>query len=335
MEREDKDIEPILTKWLTGTATQEELAFLKAWSARNDQNFKIKETLQKAWEEKTAEPLLVNVDEKINDIWLKGMKHEDAKPSFWNSLLKYAAVIFLLAGVTFVIFMNYTTNPPKVQLTAEPTIIIRENPAGQKTKFFLPDGSTAYLNSASQIKYEAGFQGSERRLYLEGEAYFEVAKDNNKPFIVSAKGMETLALGTEFNVNAYQETDRVSVSLVAGKVLVQQAGTSDLTVTLLPGKELVVNPVTLEATEKVFNQDHVTGWKDGNLYFQKAAFNEVKSKIERWFGIEVQVIGQVPQDWKVSTVYKGQTLRNILTDLSYSKNFAYEIMDEKVIISFK
>lgn len=335
MERDDKDLDPILAKWLTGTATEEELAYLKEWSSRDEQNSKLKETLQNVWKEKTAEPVLVNVDEKINEIWLKGMKQKNAKPSYWSPLLKVAAVILFLLGVSWVFYLNYRPSPTDSQLVAEQITIFKENPSGQKTKLFLPDGSTAYLNSASSIQYIAGFQGSERRIILEGEAYFEVAKDNDKPFIVSARGMETLALGTEFNVNAYQETERISVSLVSGKVLIQQTGTSDLNVTLLPGKELVVNPLTLEASEQDFDKDYVTGWKEGHLYFQRAGFNEVKLKLERWFGIEIQVIGQIPQDWKVSTVYKGQTLKNILTDLTYSKNFAYEIIDEKVIISFK
>src|SRR5690606_4428956 len=196
------------------------------------------------------------------------------------------------------------------------------------------DGSIAYLNSASSVKYLQGFSGEERRVELKGEAYFEVARNTDKPFIVESHGVETIALGTSFNIKAYSNEEELRVSLVEGKIMVHKKGNVKNGVMLSAGKELHVGLNTDKLIETSFDQEEVIGWKDGKLIFNNAGFDEVKLKLERWFGVDIEIAGRVPGDWMVSTVYEGQTLKNILTDLQYSKDFTYVIKKEKVIIKF-
>lgn len=339
MKEPEDQIDKILTNWLTDTASQEELQILKDWASQDEANLEMMETLKKVWNEKNAEPILVNAEDRINEIWQKG-KQEKLKKQ-WRvfnriPLIKYAAVVILLVGSSFGIFYwVQIAEAPQVDIPASaPSFVLRENRAGQKTKISLPDGTIAYLNSSSSIKFLNGFIGNERRVVLEGEAFFEVAKDKSKPFIVESRTVETIALGTAFNVNAFDDTKVVRVSLVEGEVKVNQIGNNDKTVILNPGWELVVVPETRSFLEMQFNLEEVTGWKDGKMVFNNASLKEVTQRLERWYGVTIQVRGNVPENWKVTTVYENQTLKNVLTDLQYSKKFAYEIDGSNITISF-
>nr|WP_246581488.1 FecR family protein [Echinicola shivajiensis] len=261
---------------------------------------------------------------------------EDTKrnKSPWKAVWNYAAAILILISVAGSLYYFLDESDTEPTAVFQATYVIRENPSGQKTKLFLPDGSVAYLNSASKIKFLQGFLGNERRVFLSGEAYFEVAKNKNKPFVVESQGLETVALGTAFNVNAYPGQDELSVSLVEGKVAISQLGDDGNGLILRPGREASLVQSTNEIFERSFDPLTIIGWKDGKLVFSNADFDQVKIKLERWFGVKIEVRGDIPQDWHVSTIYEGQNLKNILTDLQYTKKFAYEIKGDNITIRF-
>lgn len=335
--KEPKDhIDKILTKWLTNSASNEELQILKNWASQDEANLELMETLKMIWGEKTAEPILVNVEDRISEIWQRGVVKKPKGTQGRNPWMKYAAVIFLLVSSAFGIFYFSQVENKGLdnQQVMVPSYVLKENKAGQKTRIYLPDGSIAYLNSSSRIKYLSGFLGNERRVILEGEAFFEVAKDETKPFIVESRTVETVALGTAFNVNAFDDSKVIRVSLVEGEVKVNQMGNKGETVILNPGWELVVVPETRSFLEIPFNLEEVIGWKEGKLVFNQATLQEVSQRLERWYGVQIQIKGNVPENWKVTTVYENQTLKNVLTDLQYSKKFAYEIDESKVTITF-
>lgn len=336
MDSNDNYIDKLLAKWLAGVATDEEKAVIKQWASGNEVNLEVLETLQKVRDEKMGEPILVNVDEKINEIWAKGMRSRHRKKRVWKPFFKYAAAIALLVSSFWGLFQLNSGKFDRGEITVpeQQVFISRENLAGQKTKLYMPDGSIAYLNSASSIKYLQGFSGDERRVELEGEAYFEVARNTDKPFIVESFGVETIALGTSFNIKAYSTEEELRISLVEGKVIVHKRGNAANGVMLSPGRELHVGLSTGELIETSFDQEEVIGWKDGKLIFNNAGFDEVRLRLERWFGVDIEIVGKVPGDWRLSTVYEGQTLKNILIDLQYSKDFSYGIKKEKVIIKF-
>ncbi|GAA0879019.1 FecR domain-containing protein [Algoriphagus jejuensis] len=336
MKGPEDHIDKILTSWLTNTATPEELQILEDWASQDEGNLELMETLRKVWNEKNPEPILVNVEDRIGEIWQKGKAEKPMRASAGISWMKYAAVILLLVSSSFAVFYwSQTRETPTVeQPTSLPSYVLRENKAGQKTKIFLPDGSIAYLNSSSQIQFLEGFVGKERRVLLEGEAFFEVAEDKTKPFVVESRTVETLALGTAFNVNAFGDSKVVRVSLLEGEVKVNQIGNADESVILNPGRQLEVVPETRSFLEMPFNAEEVLGWKDGKMVFNNASLKEVVQRLERWYGVQIQVKGNVPKNWKVTTEYQSQTLKDILTDLQYSKKFAYEIDESKITISF-
>lgn len=336
MKGSEDQIDKILSNWLIGEASQEELEMLKEWASQSEENLNTLETFKRVWKEKNSEPVLVHVEEKINDIWQNGKLKKEERKAFLYPYLKIAAVFLFLIGASFGFYYWIQLDSlPQAEVPIQvQSFVIKENKPGQKTKISLPDGTIAYLNSSSRLKFLEGFVGSERRVMLEGEAYFEVAKDQTKPFIVESKTVETLALGTAFNVHAFPDSKVVKVSLLEGEVRVHQVGNTEEAVVLNPGRQLIVEPETQSSLESSFNHEEVIGWKDGKLVFRNASFQEVTQRLERWYGVHILVKGTVPTSWKVSTLYDGQSLKNVLTDLQYSKKFAYEIDDTKVTITF-
>ena len=157
-------------------------------------------------------------------------------------------------------------------------------PRGGEFKVRLQDGTLVYMNSETELKYPVRFVGKERRVYLSGEAYFEVQRDTTKPFIVVMNGNEVRVLGTEFNVRSYEDEKCQFTTLVAGKVLLT---THDhRCIELLPNEQGIVDPQGDIRKEQV-DVALYTAWKDGNFVFRKQSLEHIMEIVERWYDLKV------------------------------------------------
>lgn len=155
---------------------------------------------------------------------------------------------------------------------------------GGEFKVRLQDGTLVYMNSETELKYPVRFVGKERRVYLSGEAYFEVQRDTTKPFIVVMNGNEVRVLGTEFNVRSYEDEKCQFTTLVAGKVLLT---THDhRCIELLPNEQGIVDPQGDIRKEQV-DVALYTAWKDGNFVFRKQSLEHIMEIVERWYDLKV------------------------------------------------
>ena len=157
-------------------------------------------------------------------------------------------------------------------------------PRGGEFKVRLQDGTLVYMNSETELKYPVRFVGKERRVYLSGEAYFEVQRDTTKPFIVVMNGNEVRVLGTEFNVRSYEDEKCQFTTLVAGKVLLT---THDhRCIELLPNEQGIVDPQGDIRKEQV-DVALYTAWKDGNFVFRKQSLEHIMEIVERCYDLKV------------------------------------------------
>lgn len=157
-----------------------------------------------------------------------------------------------------------------------------EMPVGSSYQLTLSDGSVVHLNSCSKLRYPVAFVGNERRVFLEGEGYFEVKSDKNHPFRVVAGEVEVEAVGTCFNINAYPEKKGVETTLVRGKVNVEDGNQK---VGLLPGQQACCSEQKISVKE-VDYRDFV-GWKNGKFIFRKMSLENIMIQMERWYGLSV------------------------------------------------
>ncbi len=156
-------------------------------------------------------------------------------------------------------------------------------PRGGEYQIVLADGTRVWLNSATKLIFPQNFTGKERRVMLSGEAFFDVARDENKPFIVETSRMDVKVLGTRFNVNAYTDNEVVSTTLVDGSVEV--ASGTQKPIMLEPGEQAYGEAGELEKRE--VNIRLYTSWIDGRFMFNNVELEEIAKQISRWYDVEI------------------------------------------------
>ncbi|WP_057938545.1 FecR family protein [Algoriphagus resistens] len=239
------------------------------------------------------------------------------------------AVVFLVLGLTSVFFLQSRQEKEQNDtLGVQDVFVTNTNPKGQKTKVLLEDGSVVYLNSQSSITYPENFK-SDRTIKLDGEAYFEVAKDPGHPFEVEANGIITTALGTSFNISTFNEDQQVAVTLLTGKVKLNQHG-KDAYLELNPGEESLLSPDSPQMEKYQVSAAERILWIEGILKFDEASLDEMVEILERWYGVAITVNGH-PKALKASGVFDNQeSLRNVLNVMSRTLKFEF-VMDDQVI----
>ena len=194
-----------------------------------------------------------------------------------DTILNKGDVRIRLDSSKSVTYEQVKGTPAKVEYN---TIVV---PRKGEYQLILADGSKVYLNSESRLRFPTCFEGKERRVYLEGEGYFEVARDSAKPFIVEAKEVDVRVLGTSFNVNTYVSERAIRTTLVSGKVRVGDRLTGKGEV-ILPGQQVVWKDGVF-ATKEVDTSIY-TAWIDGKFYFEGATLEEITAQLERWYDID-------------------------------------------------
>jgi ferric-dicitrate binding protein FerR (iron transport regulator) len=187
------------------------------------------------------------------------------------------------------------------------------NPKGSKViDLTLSDGSRIWLNAGSSVRYPVTFVSKERRIDITGEVYVKVAHNPEKPFIVSVNGLEVLALGTEFNINAYPDEKHIHTTLVEGSVRVSKGSFATL---LQPGQQTqLAADGTLTVTRSV-NMEEVTGWKEGFFHFESADIKTILREFARWYDIDVVYEGTVSQDRFFVIMNRTSSLATVLKGL--------------------
>ena len=177
--------------------------------------------------------------------------------------------------------VTYQVEDSKINKVEYNKIIV---PRKGEYQLVLADGSKVYLNSESELRFPTAFPGKERRVYLKGEGYFEVAANAEKPFIVTVGETDVRVLGTRFNVNAYREAEEIRTTLVSGKVRVTDRGNGK-GVLLTPGQQALWQPDSLSTQEVDVNA--VIAWIDGKFYFENGAtLEEIAEQLRRWYDVD-------------------------------------------------
>lgn len=255
--------------------------------------------------------------------------------------MRIAALLLLLVVASVILVKLNTPSEPPV--AAAPQLVEKATESGMKSQITLKDGTLVVLNSASKLSYFPSFNDKSRDVYLEGEAYFDVAKDSSRPFNVYTGDVVTTALGTAFNINGYQDNGNgIAIALVEGKVSVQKAQAENKTPAvsneghiLLPGHRATYDPESKAFSLSDFDLKQETAWKEGNLLFVNAEAAEVFTRIERWYGVKMIPKNASDKKLNYSAEFKNQNIHQVLTSLSFTLAFDYEIKDSEILITYK
>ncbi len=342
-----------LQRYLNNDCSEEEEQKFYNWLG-NSKKIEDSSWIKKIWKEsEKSEEIVLGAEERILQKVLGGITNNpkfaiekthfkqiiySPNSNYWqqNPLLRYASIILTvlipLVVYNFIVSENIPTEPEQFSEK------VTHN--GQHLTFSLEDGTQVTLNSNSKLKYPTKFSDSSRVITMTGEAFFEVAKDSKRPFTVVTGAVSTTALGTSFNIHYHKHESLSEISLITGSVKVEMKDNygkvSDIQ--LVPGEQLVYQIDEGSFTTNFFDYLDIAGWKDGTIYFKESGIDEIIEKLEVWYDVEIETTGNLNKINKESWTYTGkfdsQTLENVLTGISYVKDFSFEINDKNVELMF-
>lgn len=212
--------------------------------------------------------------------------------------------------------------------------------AGERMRLTLPDSSVVWLNSMSTIRFPGEFRENTREIQLEGEAFFQVSKNKEKPFIVHVDDLYTRVLGTSFNIEAYRDEETMRVTVTEGKVAVGVTLDS-LTAKTEQFSLLIANEqLSCNRTSKAFKKEQVgsavafTSWTEGNISFRTASLAQVITTLERRYAVAIETDASVNRDCTFTADFpSGTSLHDVLKILSMTRKISYEIKGHIIKIS--
>lgn len=240
------------------------------------------------------------------------------------NILKIAAIL-----VTGVFIGIMTNNLKKIDLNE----YTYKAPKGSISQMVLPDNSVIYLNSGSELKYTD--TKKERKIYLNGEAWFDVTKDEKKQFIVQTPGYDVIVSGTQFNVKSYPNENEIITTLEEGSVNIMFNDKLNQTKTIYSGQQLTYNVKNHLTNINEVKTGIFTAWKDNKLIFINMNLKELIVLLERKYGVDIKVDEGVPLDYHYDGIIKNETILEVLEILSATLPISYKIERQIVIITNK
>jgi ferric-dicitrate binding protein FerR (iron transport regulator) len=284
---------------------------------------------------------------------------EATQNSFTNRgillFLRGMAAIFIAAALIGCLYYFIGYNTKNVMLSG---LQQKNTPSRTKSKIYLSDGSVVTLNSETTLKYPPSFKGATREVYLTGEAFFDVAKDHQHPFIVHAGNMSIKVLGTAFNVKSYKNDIASETTLIRGAIEVTLADRPSDRIILKPNEKLILKsstfkkhisrrnliaqtPDSAKTSYALTNLTYLkpndttvveTSWVNNRLTFKDEDFTEIANKMERWYGIKIKFKKSDIKDYRFTGVFEKETVTQALKALQLIEPFSYKYKNETVYI---
>jgi ferric-dicitrate binding protein FerR (iron transport regulator) len=366
-----------LSKKLTKEATPEELEELQFILLNNPDLHHQADLLSEMWQQG-----LINNSFGSEAAYMRHiMKHKDeffveqnpieingddpdpeTNPGFFRTLFSkkrltiFSFLVFIILTIGTIYLLTQKTD---AKLPAEKGIssIVTKN--GNRTKIVLPDGSQVWLNAGSSLDYNnSTFNKELREVSLNGEAYFDVTKNPEKPFIIHTKKMDIKVLGTVFNVRSYSDEKIAEAALIKGSIEVTLKDRKDQKIVLKPNEKISIsneepkpekkpekitsvktNPVRIPQFEvndlkpnPTYNIISEIAWTQNKLFFEDETLEDIGLRMERWFGKKVTIANESLKNIHYTGNYENETLEEVLLSLKLSKSFNFRIGNDNVVI---
>lgn len=212
---------------------------------------------------------------------------------------------------------------------------VLKTPLGGQYKIVLPDGSRAWLNAGSSLKYPTAFSGMNRNVEMTGEVYFEIEPDKKRPFQVrvtdrQGKDMEITVLGTHFNISSYGDEPTMQTTLLEGSVLVKKA---EVTKVLTPGQQarVATGESVPDIAVKTVDTESVVAWKEGRFEFN-GNIREIMRQISRWYDLDVKYEGNVERKSFAGTISRKNNVSEVLKMLELTGGIQFRIEDRRITV---
>ena len=336
MEEENKHIDELIANYLTEGLDKNALDELKTWiaaSAENQQYFiRQREIWFSAVSREAAsvydkDKAFENFRNRVES--QKEIQSTSRRGVSLSALWRYAAVVAIIIAVGCI---SYWQGEVNVKDTFADISV--EAPLGSKTKLYLPDGTLVWLNAGSRMTYSQGFGVDNRKVELEGEGYFEVKRNEKIPFFVKTKDLQLQVLGTKFNFRDYPEDHEVVVSLLEGKVGLNNLLREEKEAVLSPDERAVLNKANGLLTVESVTASNASQWTDGYLFFDEELLPDIAKELERSYNVKIHIANDSLKTFRFygNFVRREQNIQEVLEALASTEKMQYKIEERKITI---
>lgn len=336
MEEENKHIDELIANYLTEGLDKNALDELKTWiaaSAENQQYFiRQREIWFSAVSREAAsvydkDKAFENFRNRVES--QKEIQSTSRRGFSLSALWRYAAVVAIIIAVGCI---SYWQGEVNVKDTFADISV--EAPLGSKTKLYLPDGTLVWLNAGSRMTYSQGFGVDNRKVELEGEGYFEVKRNEKIPFFVKTKDLQLQVLGTKFNFRDYPEDHEVVVSLLEGKVGLNNLLREEKEAVLSPDERAVLNKANGLLTVKSVTASNASQWTDGYLFFDEELLPDIAKELERSYNVKIHIANDSLKTFRFygNFVRREQNIQEVLEALASTEKMQYKIEERNITI---
>ena len=338
--KEDIKYNELLKRYLSGNCSDEERISVENWMKQSPDNQAVYDQYKQLWRYTSSDNLNLTIDvdkgwEELNRR-IKVAEHISVDLLDQKSILRkrfiYAltrvAAVFLIAFGLFYIFNSINNQKPEnINYVADK---IHQQPVQ------LEDGSMVYLNKGAKITYPKTFTAENRKIIFEGEAFFEIAHNPDKPFIITSGELEVEVLGTSFNLCTCSEGEEMILYLESGKVRFSVVNTKNGAINeqliLLPGQKGIFNKTNGTVCRSEFENQNYLAWKTGVLVFEKTPLNEVLSTIGQTYNLDI-VSDKLYEGLSLTAKFDNETPESIFESLRTIYGIDYSINDQTVLLN--
>lgn len=336
MEEENKHIDELIANYLTEGLDKNALDELKTWIAASVENQQYFIRQREIWfsavsreaasvydKDKAFENFRNRVESQ------KEIQSTSRRGFSLSALWRYAAVVAIIIAVGCI---SYWQGEVNVKDTFADISV--EAPLGSKTKLYLPDGTLVWLNAGSRMTYSQGFGVDNRKVELEGEGYFEVKRNEKIPFFVKTKDLQLQVLGTKFNFRDYPEDHEVVVSLLEGKVGLNNLLREEKEAVLSPDERAVLNKANGLLTVESVTASNASQWTDGYLFFDEELLPDIAKELERSYNVKIHIANDSLKTFRFygNFVRREQNIQEVLEALASTEKMQYKIEERNITI---
>ncbi|MCG6190523.1 FecR family protein [Maribellus maritimus] len=331
--KDKKKEETLLNKYLAGTASDDELRQLKVLTESSEPLKKDFDNSEKLLRQIADLEMMKLVNTHSAFAKVKDRLKRAQQKKGWFYYWQKTATILLLPLLLLSVLQFFVKSPQQLFKTSAQLVYNDiETPSGLRSVFELPDGTKVWLNGNTKIRYPLAFGGNERKITLEGEAYFKVAHDKRKPFIVDLGELHVQAVGTEFNCLAYKNDNLIETTLTEGSVKISriQDGFPQGKYMLKPGETLKYEISSNRFVLKDDDIDKHVSWRSGKFVFRNDPLEDVCQKLGRWFNADIKIEDEELKDFSITGTFGDQGLNEILELITITSPINYNMEKREI-----
>lgn len=326
-----RSIKETIIAHLDGSLHEKELIRLSDWVAQSEENTKYYARIKDLWEASQSDISQIAGTENEWLRFLLNIRKARRENMFsflsnWQIVYRFAAI--LVIGLVFGVLVTKFTSKRK------PGYVTSMAPAGSVAQMILADSTLVYLNAGSELRYSPETSNKRREVYLAGEAWFQVEKNKQTPFIVHTQYYDVQVTGTQFNVKAYASDSEITTTLEEGQVEICSSENFKLTnnITLQPGEQVVLNKKSKKLFVQNVETQLFTSWKNNKLIFLNMNLKELIVLLERRYGVDIEVFDDDILTYHYTGTIKNESILDIMQIIQHTLPIEFKIENQKIII---